>query len=91
MDCGENTDEEIIKRIYQDLDILFCEAITDAGLSEDPAKVLAPLKHDFAEMQNKNHAVASKEAVNECFSKSQEIVTAPEISTQFMDIVSAPN
>ena len=52
-ESGENTDEDLIREIYKDIDILFCEAITDAGIAEDPLKILEPLKQFYAEMQNK--------------------------------------
>ena len=64
-DGGENVDENVIKRLYTNLDILLCEAIVDSGIAEDPAKILTPLKHNFAEMQKEVNNSAAEGQVNE--------------------------
>ena len=84
-DNGENTDEDLIKSIYTDLDILFCEALTDAGIQEDPEKILTPLKHFFAEMQNKNSSGSIQLEDVDQNKQTQNVVEACEIDLNVSD------
>ena len=49
------------------MDILFCEAIVKSGIPDDPAKVLEPLKHVFAVMQNQENSaeIVPEEKLND--------------------------
>ena len=84
-DEGENMDEDDIKKLYYELDIMLIQAITNAGVSGDPFVIIESLKHSFAEKplnelsQNMTGQVAEEQ--NENKAEIEEAVSVIQIES----------